>query len=238
MMKLAKRRKRMKQMEDSMDNTTKAEYDAAGPTKKAAMLEEMAQKLESQKEATKLAKRRKSSDDDDDECDDMGDDDGDGDDEDSDRDKRRAKARKMEMASVEDRLLKSEAELADIRKRDRTVYFQHMAERELPNTPGSVIEKGEMLQRIADTFGENSVSFKKMLDAQKSADQVLSERFSEIGKAARGDIPALAVFDAKVEEIAKRDKIDKPHAVAKAMEEAPELYLDYERSQRGIVARA
>ena len=95
-----------------------------------------------------------------------------------------------------------------------------------------------MLQKLADAFGEDSAQFKKVLNDLKSADKVLSERFSEVGKAARGDIPALAAFDAKVEEISKRDKIDKPHAVGKAMEEAPELYLEYERSQRGIVARA
>jgi HPt (histidine-containing phosphotransfer) domain-containing protein len=100
------------------------------------------------------------------------------------------------------------------------------------------VEKGQMLEKLADTFGEDSQEFKKMLGNLKSADKVLESQFSEIGKAARGDVPALAAFDAKVEEIAKRDKIDKPHAVGKAMEEAPELYLDYERSQRQAVARA
>ena len=51
-----------------------------------------------------------------------------------------------------------------------------------------------------------------------------------------GPIPAEAAFNAQVEEIAKRDKIDKPHAIEKALRECPELYLEYEHGQRQRVA--
>jgi hypothetical protein len=147
-------------------------------------------------------------------------------------------ALRRQLAASEDRVAKVEADMESMRKRDRSAYFARKAEAELPNTSGTPAEKGEILEKLADTFGEESQQFRKVLNDMKNADKVLSERFSEVGKAARGDIPALSVFDAKVEEISKRDKIDKSHAVAKAMEEAPELYLEYERQQRGIIARA
>jgi hypothetical protein len=244
----AKAKRREKRLEDSMDAACKAEYDAAGPIQKGAMLEEQARKLARAQgrggDVFKGGKRAKgnrdteddSADDGDDDREDDGEDDGDDDGKDTDREKR-TKLRKQ-LAAAEDRITKSEAELEMIRKRERDAYFVKCAEAELPNTPGSPAEKGEMLQKLADTFGEQSQHFKKLMSDFKNADKVLSEKYSEIGKAARGDIPALAVFEAKVEEISKRDKLDKPHAVEKAMMENPELYLEYERSQRGIVARA
>jgi hypothetical protein len=236
MLEEAKRRKRQKKLTDSMDEACKAEFDAAGPSQQVEMLNEQERKLAKQELAEEVAKTGKKrfkgtrdTEDDDEHDDDVDDDDEDG--------KDRQKLRKQ-LAAAEDRITKSETELDFIRKRERDTYFIAKAERELPHTPGSPAEKGHTLQKLADAFGEDSAEFKKLLTDLKNADKALSEQFSEIGKAARGDVPALAVFDAKVEEISKRDKIDKPHAVAKAMEEAPELYLEYERSQRHALARA
>jgi len=240
MMEEAKRRKREKKLTDSMDDACKAEFNAAGPVQKAAMLDEqerlLAKKEKAEEEALQKRGKAKAHDTEDDQDDE---DDEDDDDDEKEKAERAEKAQlRKQLAAAEDRIAKSESELDGIRKRERAAHFVAKAERELPNTPGSPVEKGEMLQKLADTFGEESSEFKKMLGNLKSADKVLEQQFSEIGKAAKGNIPTLAAFDAKVEEISKRDKIDKPHAVAKAMEEAPELYLDYEREQRQIIARA
>ena len=252
MMTEAKAKRKEKKLEDSMDEACKAEYAAAGPVQKAALLHEQELRLErvlgSDGSDGFVRKARKGSHDseddgdgDEDEDDDDEDNDGDGDD----REKHKRKLQKREytvtlrsqLAAAEDRIAKGESELEAIRKRERDAHFVKRAETELPNTPGSPAEKGQMLQKLAESFGEESQSFRKLLGDLKNADKILGDQFSEIGKAARGELPALAVFDAKVEEISKRDKIDKPHAVAKAMEEAPELYLDYERNQRQVVAR-
>lgn len=250
MMEEAKRKRREKKLTDSMDEACKAEFAVAGPIQKAAMLEEQEVKLE------KARKRRKGQSDNQDSADGSDDGSDDGDDEDGEddgdgnggnggddsKDRRKALQKRLadrrQLAAYEDRIAKSEAELDLIRKRERAGHFVKRAEAELPNTPGSPADKGQMLQKLADTFGEESADFKKLLGDLKNADKLLAEQYSEIGKAARGNIPSLAAFDAKVEEISKRDRIDKPHAVAKALEEAPELYLDYEREQRQIVARA
>lgn len=251
MMVEAKRKRREKKLKCSMDDALKAEYEAAGPVQKAAILEEFERMLKAAEApttksvtTTKTKSAKTKSWDDEEE----GDEEDDEEEEVEDREKRKAakvdkaddntNELRLQLAAAEDRIAKSESQLETLRKRERDAHFAKRAEDELPNTPGTPEEKGTILQKLADTFGEESQSFKKLLGDLRNADQVLGNQFSEIGKAARGDIPALSVFDGKVEEIAKRDKIDKAHAVEKAMMEAPELYLDYERSQRQIVARA
>ena len=91
---------------------------------------------------------------------------------------------------------------------------------------------------IADaTGGEDSDVFKAYLADLKAADKALTIHFGEVGKAG-GAIPAEKALDAKADEIAKRDKIDKGHAMAKALEEAPELYIAYETQKRHAIHSA
>jgi hypothetical protein len=257
MLDIAKRKKRERKLAGSMEEAIKAEYDAAGPIQKAAMLAEQERLMEIEKRRKRYKGDGDSEDrsrDDSSQDDDMDDDEDDGRSSDSedDKDKRwskRGRTKKMDypypsievqkqMAVYEDRIAKSEQELEDIRKQARVEHFAKMAETELPNTPGSPMAKGLRLQKLAEAWGEDSAEFRSELSIQKNQDKILATQFSEIGKASRGDIPSLAVFDAKVEEIVKRDHIDKAHAVAKAMEEAPQLYMDYEREKRQIVSRA
>ena len=90
--------------------------------------------------------------------------------------------------------------------------------------------------KMADAFGgETSEGYTKVLGVMKQADKALETNFQEIGKVGGGVLPALKVFEAKVDEIAKRDSVDKAHATEKAMSEAPDLYLAYEHDQRQLV---
>jgi hypothetical protein len=212
---------------EKMDADTRKKFDAAGPVTKAAMLEE-AEKVDKKKKAAKPDTTDSTNDNDEDDDD--------------------AKtARKFftgelntvrdENVALKDRVTKSETELLAIRKRERLLVFTKRAEDELPNTSGKPIEKGEMLMQLADALpgGENGEPFKKQMELLKSADKAIGIHFGEVGKAG-GTVPALAAFEAKVEEISKRDKLDKAHATEKAMFEAPELYIDYEHDLNNRIA--
>jgi hypothetical protein len=149
--------------------------------------------------------------------------------------KEKEKAHKVlteKVAASEARVAKAEQQLADISKRERLAKFAKRAEDELPHTSGSAIEKGERLMKMADGLGgEDSEDFAKVLADLKAADKALSLHYGEVGKAG-GRIPAEKMWDAKVQEIAKRDGISEGKATAKAMSECPEVYLDYERQHR------
>jgi hypothetical protein len=218
---------KQKAAEDSMDEACKAEFAKAGPTRRLQMLAEQDAKL-----AKARNKGRDSEDDSDDEDDD----------EDGDED---LKLRKMyadtndRILKAEERVQKAEAELAVVNKRDRLVYFTKRAELELPNTPGTPVEKGSDLMAVAEGMpgGENGDLFRKYMDNMKAADKALTIHFGEVGKAG-GDIPASKALEAKAAEIAKRDKIDESHAMMKAMEEEPELYIAYEQQHRRAIHAA
>lgn len=131
-------------------------------------------------------------------------------------------------ASDQARITKAETELADVKKRERIQKFTHLAEAELPHTPGTPVEKGETLMELADTFGDDSEKFKKMLGTMKAADAALKPAFTEIGKWGGGAVDAGKALEAKASEIAKRDKVSVAKAMSIAMDENPELYLAYD----------
>jgi flagellar biosynthesis GTPase FlhF len=151
------------------------------------------------------------------------------------KEKEKEKANKAlieKVAKAEERVAKTEQELATIRKRERLLVFAKRAEDELPHSPGSPEEKGARLLKLAEALGgEEGEDFKKTLADLKSADRALAMHFGEVGKAG-GSVPAEKAWDAKVEEIAKRDSVTVGKATAKAMQECPEMYLDYERQHR------
>ena len=162
---------------------------------------------------------------------------------DEDDDEKEARKLQKRLAESDERVTKAEArvkkteeELATIRKRERLVRFTKLAEDSLPHTPGKPEEKGERLMKLADAFGEDSEFFKAELANSCAADTALAIQFREVGRTG-GAVPIEKALDAKVEEIMKRDKIDQSHAMAKASEEAPELFIDYDRQKRHAVAQ-
>lgn len=242
----------MKQMkekaaEDCMDEALKAEYVKAGPAEKTIMLgkqlEKMAKAADAEggsnedemdkrkkaKEKEMMDKRKaKASNDDSDDEDDKDDDDKDDDEED-------LQLRKQ-LARTQDRVVKAEAQLVEISKREKLTHFSTMAEARLPNTAGSPIEKGADLMTVADLCGgENSDVFKRYLANLEVADKSMLIHYGEVGKAGAGTIPAEKVFMAKAEEIAKRDNISQAKAVDKAMQENPELYMAFEQDHRRAI---
>jgi hypothetical protein len=139
------------------------------------------------------------------------------------------------VAKAEARVTKTEEELASLRKHDRLIRFTKMAEDALPHTPGKPEDKGERLMKLAEAFGgEDSEMFKAEFEEKKAADRALALQFREVGKSG-GVVPVEKMLDAKVAEIQKRDNIDEPHAMAKAAQEAPELFMDYDRQKRQLV---
>lgn len=227
LMEEAKKAARTKELEDGMDEAMKARYTKAGPAERKEILEacDKAAKAakppvgeepeeEEEVEEDEMAKAKKN---------------------DNQELVLKVAASVDRVAKAEQRLAKAEEELTAVRKRERVIRFAKRAEDELPHTPGTPEQKGERLMKLADTFGENTSEFNEMLGVLKAADKALALQFHEVGKAG-GAVPAEKVWNAKVEEISKRDKLDIGHATHKAMEEAPELYLDYEQQHRHMVA--
>jgi hypothetical protein len=132
------------------------------------------------------------------------------------------------------RLVKSETELAEIRKRERLAVFTKRAETEFPHTSGSPEDKGTVLMEMADKFGEQSQVFKQYLETQKAADKAIAMQFTEVGKVGGGELPAIKAFDAAVDEIRKRDNVSVAKATDRVMSEHPELYMEYDRQKRQV----
>lgn len=223
-----------KAAEDNMDDACKAEFAKAGPTRKIQMIAEQLKKMEKASDAEggsneddmgKKKKAKASTGSNDDDTDDE-------DDENQDLELRK------QHADLTDRVIKSETELSAIKKRERIAYFTKMAEDKLPNTSGTPVEKGTDLMSVADLAGETSDMFKRYLSNLETADKSMLIHFGEVGKSGVGVIPAEKVFLAKVDEVAKRDKINVGKATAKVMDENPELYLAYEQQQRTMLNRA
>lgn len=129
------------------------------------------------------------------------------------------------------------AENAEIRKRERLVVFTKRAEDELPHTPGTPVEKGEMLMTLADTLpgGEAGDVFKRVFGNLKSADERMKPLFREIGKHGGGEGSALQALQAKADEIQKRDNISKSAAYGQALLENPKLYEQSEAERLAAV---
>ncbi len=232
-----------KKMMDEMDEVTKAEFITAGPEKRKAIIAKieevhndiLAKNAEEIRKATEVLKKAKmqAPPPADEEGSDKEEASESADEEDKEDMKKAHTQLALKVAETTDRLVKNERELETLRKRDRLVQFTKRAEAELPHTSGSPEEKGSLLMSLADSLpgGEAGNVFKQTFDNLKAADKALSLHFGEVGKAG-GPIPAEKALDAKVEEICKRDHLDKAHGMMKAMQEAPELYLDYERQHR------
>ena len=95
-----------------------------------------------------------------------------------------------------------------------------------------------MLMELADKFGETSPVFKSYYETLKVADKAMAGIYGEVGKAGHeGAMPALQAFNAKVKEVQKRDNSSEHIAVAKVMDENPELYYEYEKQQRQAAVR-
>jgi len=237
LMETAKAQKTEKDLVDKMDAVTKAKYQAAGPAERAEILKAMTAKQkeffgkpkdgeDKGKGDVEKAKPFAGEETDEEEAMEEGE---------TEKKAKPVAKRDLELvhklAATEDRVAKAESELAVIRKRERLMRFTKRAEDELPHTPGTPEEKGARLQKMADVYGEDSEDFNALLTTMKAADRTLALSFGEVGKAG-GTIPAERAWDAAVEKISKRDSISIAKATGKAMEEVPELYLDYERSHR------
>ena len=225
-----------KAAEDCMDAALKREYNAAGPVRKAQILAEVIAKAESDAEGGSredMDKKKKkksnlkpaSGSNDDDE-----------DDEDDDNEDLELRKRDAQIAVLTDRINKSDVLMTQISKKETLAYFTKMAAEKLPNTSGSDVEKGEDLMKVAEIAGgENSQVFKNYLGNLVTADKAMTIFYGEVGKAGAGVIPAEKVFDAKVQEIMKRDKIAIGKATERAMTESPELYAAYEQDHRRVL---
>ena len=223
-----------KAAEDSMDAACKREYDAAGPVRKAQILAEVIAKAESDAEGgsredmdKKKKKKMKAA---------SGSNDDDEEDEDDDNEDLELRKRDAQIAVLTDRINKSDVLMTQISKKETLAYFTKMAAEKLPNTSGSDVEKGEDLMKVAEIAGgENSQVFKNYLGNLVTADKAMTIFYGEVGKAGAGVIPAEKVFDAKVQEIMKRDKITIGKATERAMTESPELYAAYEQDHRRVL---
>ena len=223
-----------KAAEDCMDAALKREYNAAGPVRKAQILAEVIAKAESDAEGgsredmdKKKKKKMKAA---------SGSNDDDEDDEDDDNEDLELRKRDAQIAVLTDRINKSDVLMTQISKKETLAYFTKMAAEKLPNTSGSDVEKGEDLMKVAEIAGgENSQVFKNYLGNLVTADKAMTIFYGEVGKAGAGVIPAEKVFDAKVQEIMKRDKITIGKATERAMTESPELYAAYEQDHRRVL---
>jgi hypothetical protein len=215
---------------DSMDEATCKRYNEAGPVEKAAILAPFLDKLSKVKKS-EVKKGGDSEGGGKQPPPQQGGDDGDGDEDDEE-----SMALKRDLANTVDRVNKTEKELQTIKKQQRLELFSKRAESELPHTSGTPIEKGEMLMTLADTLpgGETGEAFTKVFKSLKAADSAMAVQFTEVGKHGGGNMPALKVFEAKVEEISKRDKVSVSKATETAMMESPDLYLAYEKDQRQL----
>ena len=223
-----------KAAEDCMDAALKRDYNAAGPVRKAQILAEVIAKAESDAEGgsredmdKKKKKKMKAA---------SGSNDDDEDDEDDDNEDLELRKRDAQIAVLTDRINKSDVLMTQISKKETLAYFTKMAAEKLPNTSGSDVEKGEDLMKVAEIAGgENSQVFKNYLGNLVTADKAMTIFYGEVGKAGAGVIPAEKVFDAKVQEIMKRDKITIGKATERAMTESPELYAAYEQDHRRVL---
>ena len=208
-----------KALADSMDEATAKRFAAAGPIEKAALLAEQEEKVRKGKKAKPA---------------DGGDDDDD--DDDLDGDSETTKALKRQLAATQDVINKQGQTIEQITKANTLAHFTKRAEDELPNTAGTPAEKGEMLMKMAEAAGgETSDLFKSYMAQLVAADRAIKATMTEVGKVGGGTVPVMKQIEAAVDVIAKRDNINKEHAMAKLLTEQPDLYLQYEAEQRAQV---
>jgi len=226
----AMKARKEKKLEDSLDEATKAEFAKAGPTRRAAILEEQANKI------AKAKKVKDAADGDDEDENGKGGKGGEGDDEDN-QDEETLKLRKS-IHVLTDRVVKTDAQLLELQKKDRLSHFTSIAKSDLSHTSGTDVEKGAMLMELAERCGgENTELYKSYVANLVNADKAMTSNFREIGKSgAGGSFQAEKALDTLTADIMKRDSIDKPHAMEKAMMEHPEIYQEYEQQQRAFAS--
>jgi hypothetical protein len=223
-----------KAAEDCMDAATKAEFAKAGPTVRASMIAKALADLEDGKEKEKKAKSKGGKDgsatDDDNDRDDEDDDDKDNQDEET------VKMRKAH-GELTDRVIKSEAMLSELQKKDRLSHFTSIAKSELPNSTGTDVEKGSELMQLAEKCGgETSELYKSMFGRLTAADKALKPMFGEVGKSGGGGAfqPEKAL-ETIAKSIQSSQKVSYEKAFTQAMEENPALYAEYEQAHRSAV---
>ncbi len=213
-----------KAAEDCMDAATKAEYAAAGPTVKAGMIAKALADMEKAKEKAKGGKDGAATDDN-------------GDDNEPDNDDEETVKTNKRLDSLTDRIVKADAELLELKKKDNLNHFTEIAKSQIPNSPGTMVEKASELMELATRCGgEDSVLFKSMLGRLAAADKALNGAFSEIGKSgAGGKFQPEKELETIAKSIQGRDKVTYEKAYTVACEENPQLYADYEQMQRAFV---
>ena len=229
--------KKTKALEDGMDEATKKRYDACGPLAKRQILDEVEKaqiKKREQEEIAQFAKAQKAKNkgkDNEQPLKDQVDDAMDAADDEDDEEGDVGKVHKA-LAATQDDVAVLKAELTAVKKRERLEHFAKRAEEELPHTSGTPQEKGLRLQKLADVYGEDTEDFKTTFNVLKQADKALSAHFREKGGVGADNVPVSKQIDLTVSEIRKRDKIDEGHAMMKAMEEHPELFMEYNEQKR------
>ena len=216
-------RMKEKAAEDSMDDATKAEFVKAGPSVRALMIEKALADMEKAK--AKGGKDGAAIDDN-----------GEDDEDDDNQDEETLKLRKAQSA-LTDRVVKSEAELAELKKKDRLTHFTDVAKAELPNGSGTDVEKGNELMQLAEKCGgEDSSLYKSLFGRLAAADKALKPMFGEVGKSgAGGKFQPEAAIDTIAKSIQARDKVTYEKAYTRACEENPALYAEYETAHRAFV---
>ena len=133
----------------------------------------------------------------------------------------------IEKAREADRvaLAKVRAEIEVLKHREKIAKYKLEAEHDFSAVPGASTEQVAKLLVACDEAGDGS-DLKALRGVLKAANEAVraSELLKAHGASGRGPSTARAAWDTKVEEIAKRDSINKSKAIVIAMREAPELY--------------
>lgn len=212
----------------SMTPQKRKAYMAADADKRKAMMDEC-------KQAMKAAKAKGAAPDGSDPDDDQSDQ---GDDKEARKAKKIMKGMTDQLSSAMTIIKKQGEQLDAIAKQNRLLHFQAMAEATLPNTPGTAVEKGEMLATMADSLGgETDAKFVKMFAELKRADQVLqNNHMAEIGKWGIVGKAAGESIESAAESISKRDKISLEKAYIRLSEEQPEIFQKLDGDAMALIA--
>ena len=120
----------------------------------------------------------------------------------------------------------------DIRKK---AEFEKRADDKYAHVPGTTEERGKVLKAIDDMPEDIRKLFEKVLE---QSEKLAKAGFDKIGSADPGKPMNPSVekakvdFNAKVNDIAKRDSCDKQTAMSKARKEFPELFKAYQGDEQ------
>jgi hypothetical protein len=133
------------------------------------------------------------------------------------------------------RIAKTEENLAKEKDARETAEFEKQADEKYAHVPGTTEERGAILKAVTAMDEPLRKSFEKVLE---QSEKLAKAGFEKIGHGG-GREPAgsgqgreisktVRDFDAKVNEIKKRDNCKQTDALAKARKEAPELFKAYQ----------